>query len=211
MPNTSIFFNIFVGIIGLGAFLASLWMIREAYRILSHEFREIFVWRPMWRRGDEMIRRAYEYVKANGPVATCNLSSRGTVAVCNYSRFQEELFKKLTDCNSSGPKGLCQKILVEVFQTYTFAKNKGVKVLAHTGGRLEMEDLGERVVKAVTGMTRQQVPEKLFDRTVKILFEDDTRLYVPFEDPERFELDVSVFGGTSLQAAEKELIPPEQF
>lgn len=205
-------FNVFVGVVALGAFLASLWMIREAYRTSVRYYREFFVWRPVRRRGEEMVRRAKFYVQIHGPLAVQNKAKKGVTAVARYDKFNARLLEVLRRAaGARNTEPMCQRVFVDVVPTFTFADNEAVHFPAHTGLKRDIDDLMSWIVAKITDIGKAEVDKRSYEEAVLILAVRDQRLLIPFEYEEPLhtvEGEFKKFGGTTLQQAEEQFVPP---
>lgn len=205
-------FAIVYGVITIGLFIFSIRMIHETVNKIVRLYKQIFYWGPQWRRGQEMIRRAKEYVKAHGPLVVVNKSQKGIWAITNYDSFDTKLIEVLRVAWARGASSMCQRVLVEVLPTFTFAENKASQFPAHTGEAKELENLMEHLVIATTSMSRLDVDRKHYEEVLSILAVRDPRLYIPFvssESVSSIEEEYRKFGQTTLQQAEEVLTPPK--
>jgi len=182
---------------------------------ISQKIEQWYKWqtvgKPRRRLGERMVETA-AYLQ---PIVVYNESGKG-VAVCRYDLFTKAVSEwMLKVSKETDPKKIIdwqfQKTVVFVTPTFTFSSHEGVAILAHTGNKKDAEQIMEWIVEKVTGIKREQVEKKYFDRAVAKLAIRDRRLFVPFESGLSGELSLEkqfqLFGKTTLLQAEENLTP----
>ena len=173
MFNTNPFVNFATWFIFVGAFLFSLWVIKEACRKAVWKYRNVFIYNPRYRRGEQLIKKALD----RGPLWVTNIENKVT-SYCLFQDFFEALKKETGRMKTEN--NLTTRIRVSVFPTFSFAENMGNLVLAHAGTKWQGIHLLEKIAEDVLGVKKGEISDKHFKEAVSYLIHKDERLFVTF-------------------------------
>jgi len=101
------------------------------------------------------------------------------LGVCTSAAFMKGLNEHNRKVNSGEVKEW-EKVVVYALPLLTFAGNVQTQRPVHTGIRKDLELIVRPMIMALTGVDPDEVSKEDFDKVMSIIFERDSRLFVPY-------------------------------
>jgi hypothetical protein len=166
----------------------------------------VFVFTSIFR-----TRKARRLAKERGPLWVYN-ECKGVIAICLYSDFEKKLKEWWTVTtvdfdqeNFDIRQVALAPCRLEIVPTFTFAGD-AERIRPHTGSMKEADALKAVLVKRVTGLKVDQLPQGF----VSLLLVKDSRLVVPFckmGDKEEALRQLNIHGNHNIGFAAAALLP----
>lgn len=123
------------------------------------------------------------------------------IAVCTSAAFTKGLHEH-TQRVKNGEAKEWEKVVVYAKPTFTFAESEQTRRPIHTGVREQLELIVRPMFLTLTGFDPDEVSKKDFEKALSIIFERDSRLFVPFAgSPSEGEKQFALYGKTTIEQA----------
>lgn len=123
------------------------------------------------------------------------------IAVCTSAAFTKGLHEHNQKVKTGEAKEW-EKVVVCAIPTFTFAGSEQTRRPIHTGVREQLELIVRPMILTLTGFDPNEVSNKDFEKALSIIFERDSRLFVPFAgSPAEGEKQFTLYGKTTIEQA----------
>lgn len=146
--------------------------------------------------GEQMIKKAKNYRRR----FVLNIDHDIT-AICTLAVFTKGLYAHNQKVESGEMKEW-EKVVVYAKPSFTFAGSEQTRRPVHTGTRTDLELIAGSIIMVLTGVDPDTVSRKDYEKALQIIFERDSRLFVPYAgSPSDGEKQFAFYGKTTIEQA----------